>query len=259
MDEPVDHRGGYDVVGEGLAPPPEGQVRGDHDRALLVAGGDELEEEVRGVLVEGDVAHLVDLSRCRDEWARSVPVPYPPDGGETASCRTRSTRCGSWIGSRPLAAETVSSSPPGRAALLERLQRFSQAGFPAHGQHSAAQARGPLYTRMGTVQLQAPEVAVNRSSRPTILLPGAADPFRLCPARFATGKDRTVSGQASSREMPFSTSAMCGFIRIAIKGSSSLIAPFGFASPTILTRVAVPDSASSNAIVACSIPFGMEW
>src|SRR5262245_58808366 len=40
VDEPVDHGGGYDVVGEGLAPAPEGQVGGDHDRALFVAAGD---------------------------------------------------------------------------------------------------------------------------------------------------------------------------------------------------------------------------
>jgi hypothetical protein len=34
-------------------PVAEGQVRGDPDRALLLAGGDELEEEVRGVAIEG--------------------------------------------------------------------------------------------------------------------------------------------------------------------------------------------------------------
>src|SRR6266540_4781807 len=31
VDQPVDHRCGHDVVGEGLTPAPEGQVRGDHD------------------------------------------------------------------------------------------------------------------------------------------------------------------------------------------------------------------------------------
>ena len=60
VDEAVDHGCGDDVVGEGLAPAAEGQVRGDHDRAVFVAGGDELEEQVRGVLVERDVADLVD-------------------------------------------------------------------------------------------------------------------------------------------------------------------------------------------------------
>jgi len=60
VDKPVDHRCGDDVVGEDLAPAAEWNVRGDKDRALFVAGGDELEEEVRGIVVEGDVADLVD-------------------------------------------------------------------------------------------------------------------------------------------------------------------------------------------------------
>lgn len=63
VDQPVDHRGRDDVVGEGLSPPAKGQVRGDHHRALLVARRDELEEEIRCILVERDVAHLVDLCR----------------------------------------------------------------------------------------------------------------------------------------------------------------------------------------------------
>ena len=47
VDQSVDHRGGGgDVVGEGLAPAAAGQVRGDQDRGLFVAGGDELEEQV---------------------------------------------------------------------------------------------------------------------------------------------------------------------------------------------------------------------
>jgi hypothetical protein len=54
------HGCGDDVVGERFAPAAEGQVRGDHDRALLVARGDELKEQVRRVLVERDVADLVD-------------------------------------------------------------------------------------------------------------------------------------------------------------------------------------------------------
>jgi hypothetical protein len=60
VDDAVDHGRGDDVVGEGLAPAPEGQIAGDHDRADLVAGGDELEEQIRGVLIEGDVTDLVD-------------------------------------------------------------------------------------------------------------------------------------------------------------------------------------------------------
>ena len=37
VDQAVDHRSRHDVVGKGLSPPPEGQVQGDHHRALLVA------------------------------------------------------------------------------------------------------------------------------------------------------------------------------------------------------------------------------
>ena len=60
VNESVDHRGRDDVVGEDLTPSAEGHVAGEHDRALLVAGRDELEEQVRGVRVEWQVADLVD-------------------------------------------------------------------------------------------------------------------------------------------------------------------------------------------------------
>ena len=60
VDEPVDHRGGNDFVAEGLAPPAERLV-GRYDQAgPLVAGGDELEEQVGGFGFEGDVADFVD-------------------------------------------------------------------------------------------------------------------------------------------------------------------------------------------------------
>ena len=60
VDDAVDHGGGDGVVAEDVAPAGEGQVAGQDDRGVLVAAGDELEEQVRGVLLEGDVAHLVD-------------------------------------------------------------------------------------------------------------------------------------------------------------------------------------------------------
>ncbi len=60
VDEAVDHGGCDDVVGEGLSPASEGEVRGDHHGALFVAGRDQLEQQVRGVLVERDVADLID-------------------------------------------------------------------------------------------------------------------------------------------------------------------------------------------------------
>ena len=60
MDDAVDHRGGDGLVAEDAAPAGERQVRGQDQRGVFVAGGDELEEQVRGVLLEGQVADLVD-------------------------------------------------------------------------------------------------------------------------------------------------------------------------------------------------------
>ena len=39
---------------------PDGEVGRDHDGALFIAGGDQLEEQVGGVVVEGYVADFVD-------------------------------------------------------------------------------------------------------------------------------------------------------------------------------------------------------
>ena len=60
MDEPVDHRGGDDVVAEDLSPPAERLVAGHDQAGSLVAGRDQLEEQVGGLGLEGDVADLVD-------------------------------------------------------------------------------------------------------------------------------------------------------------------------------------------------------
>jgi hypothetical protein len=60
VDEPVDHRGGDDLVAADLAAGGEGLVRGDDHRGALVAGGDEREHQVGGLGVDRDVAHLVD-------------------------------------------------------------------------------------------------------------------------------------------------------------------------------------------------------
>jgi len=60
VDEPVDHRGGDDVVAEDFAPATERFVGGDDQGGAFVAGGDELEEQVGGLGFEGDVADLVD-------------------------------------------------------------------------------------------------------------------------------------------------------------------------------------------------------
>ncbi len=60
VDDAVDHRGGDGLVSEDAAPAGERQVAGEDQRGVFVAGGDELEEQVRGVLLEGEVADLVD-------------------------------------------------------------------------------------------------------------------------------------------------------------------------------------------------------
>lgn len=53
VDDAVDHRGGDDLVSEDAGPGAEWQVAGQDQRGVFVPGGDQLEEEVRGVLVEG--------------------------------------------------------------------------------------------------------------------------------------------------------------------------------------------------------------
>ena len=76
VDEPVDHRGGDGVVAEDLAPAAEGLVGGDDQGGAFVAGGDELEEQVRGFGFEGDVADLVDdQQRVAAEPAQLVLQP----------------------------------------------------------------------------------------------------------------------------------------------------------------------------------------
>jgi hypothetical protein len=60
VDQAVDHRGGGDLVAEHLAPPAEGLVAGHDQRGALIPGRDQLEEQVGGLGLEGDVADLVD-------------------------------------------------------------------------------------------------------------------------------------------------------------------------------------------------------
>lgn len=60
VDDAVDHRRGDDLITEYVSPAGEGQVRGQNQRGVFVAAGDQLEEQVGRVLLEGDVADLVD-------------------------------------------------------------------------------------------------------------------------------------------------------------------------------------------------------
>ena len=77
VDEPVDHRGGDDVVAEDLAPGAEGLVAGDDHRGAFVAVGDEAEHQVGGFGVERDVADLVDDEQRDERQARSSASRLP--------------------------------------------------------------------------------------------------------------------------------------------------------------------------------------
>ena len=99
VDEAVDHGRGDDGVAEDLAPAAEGLVRGHDDAGPLVAGRDQLEEQVGGFAVEGDVADLVDdEERDAPEPAQLVVEPCrrrgPRRGGSTHSAAVaKATRC----------------------------------------------------------------------------------------------------------------------------------------------------------------------
>ena len=60
MEQAVQHRSGeHAVPGEGLIPGAEAEVRGHDGRALLVAGGDDLEEQVGLFSPKWQIADLV--------------------------------------------------------------------------------------------------------------------------------------------------------------------------------------------------------
>jgi hypothetical protein len=61
VQEAVEDGGGEDLVaGEDLGPVADVLVRGEDDRAFLVAGADQSEEEIRFLSVQGTEADLVD-------------------------------------------------------------------------------------------------------------------------------------------------------------------------------------------------------
>ena len=75
--DPVDHGCGDGLVTENRSPAGERQVRGEDQGGVFVAGGHELEEQVRGVLLEGQVADLVDLCRHRHRSTYADPATMP--------------------------------------------------------------------------------------------------------------------------------------------------------------------------------------
>jgi hypothetical protein len=60
MDQAVDHGGGHNGIAEDFSPATEGLVGGDDHRRPFVARRHQLEEQVGGLGLEGDVADLVD-------------------------------------------------------------------------------------------------------------------------------------------------------------------------------------------------------
>ena len=60
MREPIQHRGRHLGVGEDLGPVGEGEIGGDDDRGVLVELADQVEEQLRASLAEGQIAELVD-------------------------------------------------------------------------------------------------------------------------------------------------------------------------------------------------------
>ena len=60
MDEPVDQGTGQGVIVEDFSPVLKRSVGRQNNRSLLVAFGDDLEEEIGPLLIEGEEADLVD-------------------------------------------------------------------------------------------------------------------------------------------------------------------------------------------------------
>jgi hypothetical protein len=61
MHLPVDQGRGQGVVHvKDFAPFPEGSIRGDHNRSNFITGGDNLEQQIGTMLVDGQIAQLIE-------------------------------------------------------------------------------------------------------------------------------------------------------------------------------------------------------
>jgi len=60
MGDAVEQGGGHLLVAEDLGPLPEGEIGGDDDRSLLVELGDQVKEQLAGVLGERQVAQFIE-------------------------------------------------------------------------------------------------------------------------------------------------------------------------------------------------------
>jgi hypothetical protein len=66
VDDAVDHGGGDDQVSEHVSPAGKGQVAGQDQRGMFIAGRDEPEEQVGCVLFEGDLADFLDDAAVKE-------------------------------------------------------------------------------------------------------------------------------------------------------------------------------------------------
>ncbi len=125
VDEPVDHGGGDDLVPEHLAPPSEGLVAGDDERGAFVAAAVELEEQVRRLGLERDVADLVELCRDPHRSTSSGIAPLDSNGSQLLfRCRRRRLRA-------PQPRNRQSLALRGMGPLPTRPQHRGQPARPA--------------------------------------------------------------------------------------------------------------------------------
>jgi len=92
VEEAVQDRRRQDLVAEDVAPLTVSLVGREHDGAALVAATHQLEEEVGGGTVEGEVAHLVDdeelgLAEGGQPQGAAGSGRCVPDSGSTLSVR----------------------------------------------------------------------------------------------------------------------------------------------------------------------------
>ena len=80
VDEAVDHGSGDDVVTEHLAPPAKRFIAGDDQAGAFVAGGHQLEEQVRSLGLKRDIADFINLCRHRHRSTYADPGTMPRRG-----------------------------------------------------------------------------------------------------------------------------------------------------------------------------------
>ena len=63
MGDPVKHGGGHFLIAEDLGPFPEGEIGGNDDRSLFVKFGDQVKEQLAGVLGERQIPQFVEYDQ----------------------------------------------------------------------------------------------------------------------------------------------------------------------------------------------------